>query len=192
MNAQVQTGDAKAERLPAILGRWTWAQGGYILVLAAVWIILNEAVTLWTVATAPLVGFIVLVFTNTFVLNDDYSSRYAIRPLALLRYAVVLVWQIYVAGFHAMAKIVRGGINVNIVEFDTALERDFHIALLANSITLTPGTVTMEKNGRHLKVIWIDAHTLDPEEAGEEIKGGFERLLVRMEARDKVERRASG
>ena len=184
MNAHGQTDDAKIGGLSAARWRVTRAQCGFVLVLAAVWIILNEAVTPLTVITAPLVGVLVLVFTNRFVLNGDYSARYAIRPLALLHYALVLVWQIYVAGFHAMAKIVTGGINVNIVEFDTALKNDFLIALLANSITLTPGTVTMEKNGQHLKVIWIDAHTRDPELAGAEIKGDFERLLARIEARE--------
>ena len=83
-----------------------------------------------------------------------------------------------------MAKILTGGVNVNVVEVQTKLDNPFYIALLGNSITLTPGTVTMETDGQRLKVIWIDAHTRDPEIAGKEIKGGFEDLLEKAAVRE--------
>ncbi len=183
MSARRQTGSGFRGFLSKAAGGFSFRQPGFVLVLAAVWVILNERATLPVVATGLLVGVVALGFTNVFVLNGDYGGTYGIRPLALLRYILVLIVQIYVAGFHAMAKILTGKVNVNIVAFDTVLRNEFHIALLANSITLTPGTVTMEKRGRHLRVIWIDAHTLDPELAGEEIKGTFERLLAGAEPR---------
>ena len=154
---------------------------GLVVLLSVVWMILNESLALHIVLSGPAVAVVVLYFTNRLVLKDDYHSYYHIRPLVLLKYCVVLVKQIYVAGFHAMAKIITKRVNVNIVEFDTRLKDDFHISLLANSITLTPGTVTMDKKGQRLQVIWIDAHTLDSEQAGREIMGSFERLLLQSD-----------
>ncbi len=161
------------------------ASAGFVILLTIVWCIFHEEFSWVNLLFGLLVAVFTLYFTNAFVLKEDYSSRYAIRPLMLLWYLLVLIWKIYDAGFHAMAKILTGGVNVNIVEVNTVLDNPFYIALLANSITLTPGTVTMETDDQRLKVIWIDAHTRDPEIAGKEIKGGFEDMLIKAAVRKK-------
>ena len=166
------------------------ASFGFVLLLTLVWCILQEAFTLANVAFGLVVSVATITFTNVFVLKEDFCKRYAIRPFVLLWYLLVLIWKIYDAGFHAMAKILTGGVNVNIVEVHTILDNPFHIALLANSITLTPGTVTMQTDGQRLKVIWIDAHTRDPVVAGKEIKGGFEAMLVKAAVCKAQEREA--
>lgn len=154
---------------------------GFVLLLSVVWVILNESASWFIVLSGPVIAAVALYFTNRLVLKGDFHSFYRVRPFILMWYCLVLLKEIYVAGFHAMAKIITKRVNINIVGFDTKLTDDFHISLLANSITLTPGTVTMEKSGRHLQVIWIDAHTNDPAEAGAEIMGSFEKLLMRSE-----------
>ncbi|MFP4508765.1 MAG: Na+/H+ antiporter subunit E [Spirochaetota bacterium] len=154
---------------------------GFVLLLSIVWFILNESLDFTVLISGPIIAATALYVTNRLVLKSDYHKRYHVRFVPLLFYCGVLLKEIYVAGFHAMVKIVTGRINVNIVEFDTRLTNDFHIALLANSITLTPGTVTMEKDGRHLTVIWIDAHTTDPSVAAREIMGSFEQMLLSSE-----------
>jgi multicomponent Na+:H+ antiporter subunit E len=52
--------------------------------------------------------------------------------------------------------------------------------ILANSITLTPGTITLNLDDDHLIVHWLDAETIHSKYAGELIKGDFERLLKRI------------
>ena len=53
--------------------------------------------------------------------------------------------------------------------------------MLADSITLTPGTITMEvteeEGQNYLYVHWIDVKETDPEKAGEAIKGTLEKGL---------------
>jgi multicomponent Na+:H+ antiporter subunit E len=49
--------------------------------------------------------------------------------------------------------------------------------LLANSITLTPGTITVEMRGEDVFVHWICMASEDSREATEAIVGGFERYL---------------
>ena len=52
--------------------------------------------------------------------------------------------------------------------------------LLANSITLTPGTLTVEIAGEWLYVHWVVAETTDPEAATQSIVAGFEKYLEVM------------
>ena len=52
--------------------------------------------------------------------------------------------------------------------------------LLANSITLTPGTLSVEMKGDTLYVHWVVAKGTDVETATREIVAGFERYLEKM------------
>ena len=52
--------------------------------------------------------------------------------------------------------------------------------VLANSITLTPGTITLDVNDDHLTVHWLLCTTKHGKAAGETIKGTFERMLQRV------------
>ncbi len=183
MNGEEQTDMGTGRPAVGKVGILSTTSLGFAALLVIVWVILHEQLTPRTLLTGVLVSLFTLAFTNGLVLKQDYCSRYAIRPFALLRYIGVLIVQIYIAGFHAMRKILTGGLNVDIVEIETSLENDFHIALLANSITLTPGTVTMEIEGQRLKVIWIDAYTKDTDIAGTAIKGSFERMLAQADIR---------
>ena len=56
--------------------------------------------------------------------------------------------------------------------------------MLANSITLTPGTITMdiaeEEGQTYYYIHWIDVATADAKEAGEAIKGTLEKAVGRI------------
>lgn len=73
-------------------------------------------------------------------------------------------------------------INPGIVKIKTGLKTDLGITGLADAITMTPGTLTVEvvEEEPCLYIHWIDVKTTDPEKAGEEIGGGFEKYLRRI------------
>lgn len=71
-------------------------------------------------------------------------------------------------------------IDPAVVSFKTKLKSDLGKLILANSITLTPGTITLEVKGDEFFIHWIDAPVSDPEQAKEAICGTFERLLLRI------------
>jgi multicomponent Na+:H+ antiporter subunit E len=68
-------------------------------------------------------------------------------------------------------------IKPGIVLIRTGLKSDTGKLVLANSITLTPGTLTMEVEGEHLLIHWINVKSEDPEEATEFISKRFEPYL---------------
>lgn len=64
------------------------------------------------------------------------------------------------------------------VEVRTGLESRLGRLLLANSITLTPGTLSVDVRGDRILVHWIDASPgTDLESATREIAAGFERHI---------------
>jgi len=71
-------------------------------------------------------------------------------------------------------------IRPGIVKVRTRLTTDMARTFLANSITLTPGTLSVDIVGDHLYVHWINIVSEDPEEETEIIVRRFENLLERV------------
>lgn len=95
-------------------------------------------------------------------------------------YFLFLILQIYLSSFKVAWKVITGNINPRIVHFRTRLKYDLARALLANSITLTPGTVTLDLDDDHLIVHWLDARTTHSHYASKLIKGRLEQWLRRI------------
>ncbi|MBW6514131.1 MAG: Na+/H+ antiporter subunit E [Candidatus Syntrophosphaera sp.] len=68
-------------------------------------------------------------------------------------------------------------INPGIVKVKTRLKTPLGRIVLANSITLTPGTMTVETEGEDLYIHWIDIREEDAESATKRIVSGFEKYL---------------
>ncbi|MCD6407239.1 Na+/H+ antiporter subunit E, partial [Candidatus Aerophobetes bacterium] len=95
-------------------------------------------------------------------------------------YLGVLIFKIYLASFKMIFAIITGNINPGIVHFRTRLRSELARVILANSITLTPGTLTLDLKEDHLVVHWLNAQTTHSKYAGELIKGDFETWLKRI------------
>jgi multicomponent Na+:H+ antiporter subunit E len=100
------------------------------------------------------------------------------------------IFLVYLIGpfFYAMAKanidvacrVITGKINPGIVKISPDLKTDASITLLANSITLTPGTlsVDIDEKNNDLYIHWINVTNIKPEI--EEICGTFPKWARRI------------
>lgn len=68
-------------------------------------------------------------------------------------------------------------INPGIVKVETHLKSKMAQLILANSITLTPGTFTVEINDNALYVHWIDVKNVEKSKATEDLVRKFEKIL---------------
>jgi multicomponent Na+:H+ antiporter subunit E len=68
-------------------------------------------------------------------------------------------------------------INPGIVRVRTRLKSRLGRLVLANSITLTPGTITVDIDGEDLYVHWLSMSKPDVEQDTNKIVGGFEKYL---------------
>ena len=75
-----------------------------------------------------------------------------------IAYFFVLIWEIINAGVDVTIRSLKGGeYNPILVDIDTVLKRPVAQTILANSITLTPGTLTvdLDSEAQKLKVAII-------------------------------------
>jgi len=68
-------------------------------------------------------------------------------------------------------------IKPGIVKIKTSLQSDLAKTILANSITLTPGTLSVDIDGQDLYIHWINVRSFDPEQQTKIIVGRFEKML---------------
>jgi len=101
------------------------------------------------------------------------------KILFLLVYLIVLFWEIIKANFDVAYRVIhpKMPIKPGIVVIKTCLKSDIAKMILANSITLTPGTFTLDVIGDKLLIHWINVKTEDIDEATNMIGHRFEKYL---------------
>jgi multicomponent Na+:H+ antiporter subunit E len=101
------------------------------------------------------------------------------RALFLTGYIPYLLWSILKANVDVALRVVnpRLPIRPGIVHVRTGLKSRVGRLMLTSSITLTPGTLTVDIDGDDLYIHWIDVEGGDVEAMSRRIVGGFERYL---------------
>ena len=157
----------------------------YILFLF-LWIILNGQLTWEITAFGIVIAGVMYGFVCKFL---DYSFETDIllfRKLPyILAYILILIWEIIKANVSAirLATSFRNEVDPVIVKFKTDLKTDIAKVVLANSITLTPGTITIKLEGSEFVV-----HALDVELVEGIDESVFVHMLRRMEEMDEAYR----
>ena len=130
----------------------------------ALWVVLNGR---WTTE----IGVLGLLFAAAaYAFTWKYMGFGPKLDLALVRrapsavcYGVTLVCEIVKANL-AVARMILNGENEpkpQLVQFDVDLKKNRHLVALANSITLTPGTITVDLHDNHFMVHALDTAFVD-------------------------------
>lgn len=147
-----------------------------------IWIIFNGQFTLEIAAFGAVVAGLIYWFICKFL---DYKPRmdllFAKKIFQIIHYVFVLVTEIIKANFAVIKMIMssRYEIEPAVVRFKTDLKTTPARILLANSITLTPGTITVSLSGDEYVV-----HCLDKSLAEGINSSIFVTLLQNMERMD--------
>jgi multicomponent Na+:H+ antiporter subunit E len=150
----------------------------YLLFLFA-WIIFNGKVTLEILIFGVIVAAVMLAFMCKFM---DYSLKKEVnvykKSIWFLAYVALLLREIVKANLAIIPKIltVEEEMEPVIVRFRTTLKSDFTKMLLANSITLTPGTFTISLENDEYVI-----HCLDTSLASDLEQSVFEKALKKLE-----------
>ncbi len=104
------------------------------------------------------------------------------RVVLFLLYIPAFLWEVIKSNVDVAYRVLhpRMPINPGIVRVPVTLKSDYGKTILANSITLTPGTLTLDVKGQNFYVHWLNIQTYDPEEAAEIITGKFMRFLGKV------------
>ncbi len=149
------------------------------ILLAIAWSALTGVFTPVNLVFGFALGYGVLWFLR----RQLRGERYFIKAPQIVRFVVYVLWEIILANLN-VARVVlltpKEQIKPGIVAIPLDIRSDAEITMLANLITLTPGTLSLDVADDR-SCLYVHAMDIgDPERFRRGIKEGFERLVYEV------------
>lgn len=141
----------------------------------------------WSLDVPDLLAGIVVAFLVVWLFSDIFPAEigrifHPIRLFWLIVYLPVFAWQVVKSNLDVTYRVFHPEIPIRpgIVKVKTILKTDIAKTFLANSITLTPGTLTVDFIDDNIYIHWINIISDDPEVETKIIVSKFEKYLKRI------------
>lgn len=107
------------------------------------------------------------------------ATRYFHRINLALRFAIFFIWELVKASLRVAFDIVtpQHYMRPGVVAIPLDLKSDAQITMLANLITLTPGSLTLEVSADRKYLYVHEMYLIDPDQMRARIKEGLERRV---------------
>ncbi len=160
----------------------------YFVLAFIVWMLLtwpiSEGVVDLQVAVAGVIASAIVAFLFHEILPKEHHIFISpVRIFWLLVYLPVFFYYVLKANLDVVYRVIHPAMPIKpgIVKIKTTLKTDSGITALANSITLTPGTLTVDlTDDGYLYIHWINVKATGVEQATECIAKKFEWFLKRI------------
>ncbi len=149
------------------------------LILFLLWIVFSGKFDAFHITLGLISSAIVAAISGDLLFTSTQPRGIFSLWLRLFAYIPWLIYQIFLANVHVMYLVFHPKmmelINPQIIEFESRLKSDYARTSFANSITLTPGTITVNVTvlGR------FAVHCID-DQSGLSLPGGMEERIVKV------------
>lgn len=155
----------------------------YFVVALVVWLLLTWSLDTQMLIAGVIASIIVAVLFHEIMPKEHKVFISPVRMFWLLLYVPVFFYYMLIANLDVVYRALhpKMPIKPGIVKIKTKLKTDSGITALANSITLTPGTLTVDlTDDGFLYVHWINVKSDDVEQATKFVAKRFEWFLEKI------------
>jgi len=154
----------------------------YFLTLVSLfilWILLTSTLAWEELIIGLIFSAFIALFGYSYFTDRGFSAISLKKIAYFLIYIPVFFWEMVKANFDVAYRVVhpKMPIRPGIVQIKTSLKSDIAKLILGNSITLTPGTLTVEVVKDNLLIHWINVKTKDVKKATDIIGKRFEKYI---------------
>lgn len=146
-----------------------------------VWLALTDFKDVQEITAAVVIAVLVSLFAGHMLITTRKQKHLVIRWARAVIYFFYFLWEMLKANVHVAYIVLHPllPIKPGIVKVKTRLTKDTALTVLTSSITLTPGTLTVDINPDlgEIYIHWIDVKATEPDECTAQISAGFERIL---------------
>lgn len=147
-----------------------------LMMVVGFWLILNEDYSIYNIGVGFIIGIFTLFITQLYVVDSEIPDIQLKLVANLLVYLLYVFMQIFVSSFNIVKSIVKNQSNVDRVIIDLPTEYGLINAIICNTITLTPGTITLEMNDKKAEILVLNPEKKPPDLLKKEIEKSFGRL----------------
>jgi multicomponent Na+:H+ antiporter subunit E len=146
------------------------------------WVLLTFKLTVPNLIVGSIASIICSLFFGRFFVTNVYKLLQPQRYFWFIIYLFVFIWECLKANLDVAYRVLHPlmPISPGIVKVKTSLKSDMAKMLLANSITMTPGTISVDIIDDDLYIHWIYIKSEDPEVYTGMITGAFEKYIKRI------------
>ncbi|MCL2753653.1 MAG: Na+/H+ antiporter subunit E [Defluviitaleaceae bacterium] len=160
------------------------------MALAVIWVVLTETLSWESVAVAMIIAVFAVHFSDKFLPSANKEAG-TVKFSKLIFYPFYLIGQVYLAGF-SMLKFVIVGAKFEFVPVKTTLKSEPLKVLLMDSMTLVPGSVSVDIKDDIITSLWIFDKKLNLDQMGKEAvsemaKGNLEKKIKKAETIENAE-----
>ena len=149
-----------------------------------VWLLLSWPTDLQHLLVGIVIASFVAFMTGDMFVQRPHLFTHIKRYFWFFYYLPFFIWECIKANIDVAYRVSHPDLPINpgIVKVKTILKSETGLTFLANSITLTPGTLSVDVDQERglLYVHWIDVKDKDVEKATEIIVERFEKILRRI------------
>ena len=142
-----------------------------VFLFTVIYVILSENISFLTIGLGIISGSVAILLTNK-ILEIDYVEMFQVNFWLVLTYFWIIIRDTYVMGFDTIVRTFKGNIKPNFIPYRSELHDEFLIVLLANAITMPPGTITVDRDGNEMTILTV----------------GYEKNEFRKTTNDKIEK----
>ena len=148
-------------------------------ILFGIWLLLNNSLETSVLISGIIVS---LIIASILCAKCDVLVEFKFTPKAFIYtilYLLVFFFELIKSNLDVAIRVLRPSLPINpgIVEVKTKLKSKMARMILANSITLTPGTLTVEVQDDSFFIHWIDVKSTEIDKASKELVEKFEKYL---------------
>lgn len=148
----------------------------WTLLLFSMWMILTNNLEMANIFLGIIISFLVALLYTKLFNQEEFAF---INPFYLFLYILILIKNLLISNLQIAKKVLSKDMKLSpaIVGVKTELKNDWKKLLLANSITLTPGTLTLDIED---DVLYIHVLQCENLESKERITKEFENIISKI------------
>lgn len=126
-----------------------------MLILISFWMLLTFNFYPLNIATGLIISIVVTITSKGILYDNNGYLFKKIRILTMIKYLFNLILEIYKSSFTYIVRIIKMDYEPFVVDIELDVADPLIISIISNSITLTPGTLTIDVQGNKLTVLTL-------------------------------------
>ncbi|MGM0531053.1 MAG: Na+/H+ antiporter subunit E [Bacteroidota bacterium] len=146
------------------------------------WLLITFSLTLANIIVGVIAALITSYLFGRYFVTDVKKFLQPKRYAWLILYIFIFLWECIKANFDVAYRVLHPAMPIRpgIVKVQLKIKTDIAKTMLANSITMTPGTIAVDVKDDIMYVHWIYVSSEDPEVYTRKVSGRFEDYIQKI------------
>ena len=154
----------------------------HFFVLLIFWLLITFSLSPVNIIVGALASLITILFFGKYSGKNFHKLLQPKRYFWFVVYLFIFIWEVIKANLDVAYRVIHPAMPIKpgIVKVPLDVKSDIARTILANSITMTPGTITVDIIDDNIFVHWIYVKSEKPDEYTSMVSGRFEKYIKKI------------